>query len=152
MADRTWLYDAARKNLHVRVRVKADQDCIINVAPGPEGTPCAAGGGRVGGAKVNSAYQKPLVLIVGPDPEPYELALAAQSKSAISWCNPDRPKWTNRLQAERGMERVMREKSESLVSFRLYILGQSGVTLPEARQGLGAKPHTRGSRRRAKPS
>jgi hypothetical protein len=31
IADRTWFYDAARKNLHVRVRVKADQDCIVNV-------------------------------------------------------------------------------------------------------------------------
>jgi hypothetical protein len=32
MADGSWFYDAARKNLHVRVRVKADQDCIINMA------------------------------------------------------------------------------------------------------------------------
>ena len=31
MGDGTWFYDAARKNLQVRVRVKADQDCIINV-------------------------------------------------------------------------------------------------------------------------
>jgi hypothetical protein len=31
MADRTWFYDAARKNLHVRARVKAGEDCIINV-------------------------------------------------------------------------------------------------------------------------
>jgi hypothetical protein len=33
MADGTWFYDAARKNLNVRVSVKADQDCIVNVAP-----------------------------------------------------------------------------------------------------------------------
>jgi hypothetical protein len=32
MTDRGWFYDAARKTLHVRVRVKADQDCIINLA------------------------------------------------------------------------------------------------------------------------
>jgi hypothetical protein len=32
MADRMWFYDAARKNLHVRVRVKAGEDCIINLA------------------------------------------------------------------------------------------------------------------------
>jgi hypothetical protein len=32
MADGTWFYDAARHNLHVRARVKADQDCIINLA------------------------------------------------------------------------------------------------------------------------
>ncbi len=32
MADGTWFYDAARKNLQVRARVKADQDCIVNVA------------------------------------------------------------------------------------------------------------------------
>jgi hypothetical protein len=32
LADATWFYDAARKNLHVRVRVKAGQDCIINLA------------------------------------------------------------------------------------------------------------------------
>jgi hypothetical protein len=50
------------------------------------------------------------------------------------------------------MERVMREKGELLVSSRLYILGQSVITLPEACQGLGAKPHARGSRRRPKPS
>jgi hypothetical protein len=31
MGDGTWFYDAARKNLHVRARVKADQDCIVNV-------------------------------------------------------------------------------------------------------------------------
>jgi hypothetical protein len=31
MGDGAWFYDAARKNLHVRARVKADQDCIINV-------------------------------------------------------------------------------------------------------------------------
>jgi hypothetical protein len=31
MKDRTWFYDAAQKNLHVRVRVKADEDCIINL-------------------------------------------------------------------------------------------------------------------------
>jgi len=32
LADGTWFYDAARKNLHVRARVKADRDCIINLA------------------------------------------------------------------------------------------------------------------------
>jgi hypothetical protein len=29
MADRTWFYDAARKNLHIRSKVKAKEDCII---------------------------------------------------------------------------------------------------------------------------
>jgi hypothetical protein len=29
VADRTWLYDAAHKNLEVRVRVKAGEDSII---------------------------------------------------------------------------------------------------------------------------
>jgi alpha-glucosidase (family GH31 glycosyl hydrolase) len=29
--DHTWFYDAARKNLHVKVKVKAGEDCIINV-------------------------------------------------------------------------------------------------------------------------
>jgi hypothetical protein len=32
MPARSWFYDAARKNLHVRVRVTADQDSIINLA------------------------------------------------------------------------------------------------------------------------
>jgi hypothetical protein len=32
MPDRTWFYDAPRKNLHVRVLVKADQDSIVNLA------------------------------------------------------------------------------------------------------------------------
>ena len=32
MADGTWFFDAARKNLHVRLRVKAGEDCIINLA------------------------------------------------------------------------------------------------------------------------
>ena len=32
MPGRTWFYDAPRHNLHVRVTVKADQDCIINLA------------------------------------------------------------------------------------------------------------------------
>ena len=32
MPDRTWFYDVPRHNLHVRVRAKADQDCIINLA------------------------------------------------------------------------------------------------------------------------
>ena len=31
MADGTWFYDAALKNLHVRVRAKAGEDCIINL-------------------------------------------------------------------------------------------------------------------------
>ncbi len=31
LADRTWFYDAAQKNLHVRVKVKAGEDCIINL-------------------------------------------------------------------------------------------------------------------------
>jgi Glycosyl hydrolases family 31 len=31
LADRTWYYDGAQKNLHVRVKVKADEDCIINL-------------------------------------------------------------------------------------------------------------------------
>jgi len=31
MDDDTWFYDSARKNLHVRAKVKAEQDCIINV-------------------------------------------------------------------------------------------------------------------------
>lgn len=31
MADRTWFYDAAQNNLHVRVRAKAGEDCIINL-------------------------------------------------------------------------------------------------------------------------
>ena len=31
LADRTWFYDAALKNFHVRVKVKAGEDCIINL-------------------------------------------------------------------------------------------------------------------------
>src|SRR5579871_738106 len=31
MRDRTWFYDAAQKNLHVRVRVSAGEDCIVNL-------------------------------------------------------------------------------------------------------------------------
>jgi alpha-glucosidase (family GH31 glycosyl hydrolase) len=31
MADRTWFYDAARKNVHIRVRVAAGADSIINL-------------------------------------------------------------------------------------------------------------------------
>jgi hypothetical protein len=31
MGDGTWFYDAARKNLHVRAKVRAEQDCIVNV-------------------------------------------------------------------------------------------------------------------------
>ena len=33
MADRTWFYDSARKNLHVRVRVAAGADSIVNLEP-----------------------------------------------------------------------------------------------------------------------
>lgn len=32
MADRTWFYDPQHKNLQVRVHVKANQDCIINLS------------------------------------------------------------------------------------------------------------------------
>ena len=31
LADRTWFHDAARKNLHVKVKVQAGEDCIINL-------------------------------------------------------------------------------------------------------------------------
>ena len=31
LGDRSWWWDAALKNLHVRVRVKAGEDCIVNV-------------------------------------------------------------------------------------------------------------------------
>ena len=31
LADRTWFYDAGQKNLHVRVKVKAGEDCIVNL-------------------------------------------------------------------------------------------------------------------------
>ena len=31
LADRTWFYDAGQKNFHVRVKVKAGEDCIINL-------------------------------------------------------------------------------------------------------------------------
>ena len=31
LADDGWFYDAAQKNLHVRVKVKAGEDCIINL-------------------------------------------------------------------------------------------------------------------------
>jgi hypothetical protein len=31
LADRAWFYDAARKNVHIRVKVKAGEDCIINL-------------------------------------------------------------------------------------------------------------------------
>jgi hypothetical protein len=31
MTGRTWFYDAARKNLQMWVRVKAGEDCIINL-------------------------------------------------------------------------------------------------------------------------
>jgi hypothetical protein len=31
LADRTWFYDSARKNLHLRVKVKAGEDIIINL-------------------------------------------------------------------------------------------------------------------------
>jgi hypothetical protein len=33
MPDRSWFYDTARKDLHVRARVTADEDSIVNVAP-----------------------------------------------------------------------------------------------------------------------
>jgi hypothetical protein len=32
LADRTWLYDAALKNLIVRVHVKAGEDNIVNLS------------------------------------------------------------------------------------------------------------------------
>jgi hypothetical protein len=32
LADGAWFYDAARKNLHVRARVEAGQDCIVNLS------------------------------------------------------------------------------------------------------------------------
>ena len=32
VADGTWFYDAAQKNLQIRTRVKAGEDCIINIA------------------------------------------------------------------------------------------------------------------------
>ena len=32
LADRTWFYEAARKDLQIRVRVAAGEDCIINLA------------------------------------------------------------------------------------------------------------------------
>jgi hypothetical protein len=32
MKDRTWFYDAAQKNLQVRVRVAAGEDCIVNLS------------------------------------------------------------------------------------------------------------------------
>jgi hypothetical protein len=31
LADDCWFYDTAQKNLHVRVKVKAGEDCIINI-------------------------------------------------------------------------------------------------------------------------
>jgi hypothetical protein len=31
LADRTWFYDSRQKNLHVKVKVKAGEDCIINL-------------------------------------------------------------------------------------------------------------------------
>ena len=31
LADRTWFYDAAQKNVHVRVKVKAGEDYIVNL-------------------------------------------------------------------------------------------------------------------------
>ena len=31
LADGTWWWDEAARNLHVRVKVKAGEDCIINV-------------------------------------------------------------------------------------------------------------------------
>jgi hypothetical protein len=31
LADRTWYYDPARKNLHIRVKAKAGEDCITNI-------------------------------------------------------------------------------------------------------------------------
>ena len=31
LSDGTWFYDAAQKNLHVRVRVAAGDDCVIHV-------------------------------------------------------------------------------------------------------------------------
>jgi hypothetical protein len=31
LVDGTWFYDAATRNLHIRVNVKAGEDCIINL-------------------------------------------------------------------------------------------------------------------------
>jgi hypothetical protein len=31
LSDRTWFYDEARRNLHVRVKVKAGEDCVIHL-------------------------------------------------------------------------------------------------------------------------
>jgi hypothetical protein len=31
LADRTWFYDAARRNLHIRVSVKADENSVITI-------------------------------------------------------------------------------------------------------------------------
>jgi hypothetical protein len=31
LTDGTWFYDARQKNLHIRVKVKAGEDCILNL-------------------------------------------------------------------------------------------------------------------------
>jgi hypothetical protein len=31
LVDGTWFYDAATRNLHIRVNVQAGEDCIINL-------------------------------------------------------------------------------------------------------------------------
>jgi hypothetical protein len=31
VTDRTWFYDARHKNCHVKVKVQAGEDCIINL-------------------------------------------------------------------------------------------------------------------------
>jgi hypothetical protein len=31
LSDGTWFYDARQRNVHARVKVKAGEDCILNV-------------------------------------------------------------------------------------------------------------------------
>jgi hypothetical protein len=99
-----------------------------------------------------SPLENPLVLVMGPDPEPVKDIPFAYGQSAIGRRNPNRPERPNSLEPERGVSWIFPKQMVLLVGLPLYLLRKLGVPAPEPGKGPMLEIHALRFRRSAQTS
>lgn len=87
-------------------------------------------------AKINFpallAADQPVIFSVGANPEPDDIAVFLDCKSAIGQSDSHRPETSNLLEVKRGMRRVLFQQREVLVRKSADLNRKSFVSRPEA--------------------
>ena len=80
-----------------------------------------------GASRTTSLAEQPIVVGVGPDPEPDEPVLYLDGEGSMSAPDPSGPNCAGLLEAQRGMPRILPEALERLVCEPLNLRWQGPV-------------------------